>query len=80
MKTIFYVSLFLIINSNLFSQNLKDIKLRDTIYIYFNQRDFFEDLHLKHDKFPNEEKYTFKFPDGKYLEFKKTFQKTKRYL
>ncbi|KGO93117.1 hypothetical protein Q767_15170 [Flavobacterium enshiense DK69] len=71
-----YILLYFFISScNLFAQDLAYIKSTDTIYLYFDKLEKFEDLHLKTNKNEFVEKYIYQFPDAKELYFETHLQK-----
>ena len=82
-KTLIILLLF---SSKLIGQNLNDIKLADTIYLYFDINKKFENLHFKTHDNKIAETYLYQFPDGKALRFrnykneKQNIYKNKRFV
>ncbi|MCG2612613.1 hypothetical protein LZZ90_13975 [Flavobacterium sp. SM15] len=70
------ILLFILISScNLFAQDLEFIKSTDTIYLYFDKLEKYDDLHLIKKQNEFIENYTYQFPDAKALYFEVSLQK-----
>lgn len=88
MQKIFFILMLFFFSVKTIAQNLENLKLRDTVYILFDENQKFDDLHLKNKKGPFNETYTYVFPDAKYLffnvflkkQFKSNFKKKKFFL
>ena len=88
MKKIFFILMLFLFSAKSIAQNLENLKLRDTLYILFDENQKFDDLHLKNEKGPFNEIYIYVFPDEKYLsfdvnlikEYKISFKKKKSFL
>ena len=88
MKKIFFILMLFLFSAKSIAQNLENLKLRDTLYILFDENQKFDDLHLKNEKGPFNETYIYVFPDAKYLSFdvnlikkyKISFEKKKSFL
>ena len=66
--------ILLLLNGKINAQNIESFKLRDTIYIYFDVNQKYDDLHQKNNKKKFNESYEYVFPDGKNITFS-TLQK-----
>lgn len=69
MKTKLIILFILIFTLRCLSQNLDNLKKRDTVYLYFDEKESFVDLHLKKIKGPYNVTFLYQFPDAKGLVF-----------
>lgn len=74
-----HLTIFVIfISFNLFSQTIDNIKVNDTVYIIFDEKESFDDLHLKVSKNKFNEIYSCIFPDNNTLILEVLLQKNSK--
>lgn len=64
-----YLLLFVLSINFILSQNPKEYENKDTIYILYDIKEKFDDLHTKHEVYKYNEIYTYVFPDAKTIIF-----------
>lgn len=64
-----FISIIFLFSVKALAQNLENLKLRDTIYLMFDENQKFDDLHLNLEKSKYVETYIYGFPDAKDLVF-----------
>ena len=52
-----------------FAQSIENFNVKDTVFIFFDDNEKFDDLHLKKIKGKNNWSYTYIFPDAKNISF-----------
>jgi hypothetical protein len=73
MKKLLILFLF---STKMYCQDIDAVKTADTIYIYFDEKQSFPDLHLKKYDNGTQQTFLYTFPDAKYLKLA-TFAKDK---
>lgn len=67
MKKYFFI--FIVLSSKLFSQEIDNLKPRDTIYLSFKNDEQFNYVTSKEEKKGHNSRYWYQFPDAKQLSF-----------
>ena len=64
MKNAAIIIILFFVHLSLYAQNFNSLRVKDSIYLYFDEDEKFDNLHLKKRTGPVEDHFIYVFPDG----------------